>query len=130
MSAARIITSQRPCIVWIQCMEKMSDHDLEWLKMNKFFVLSEGVQVITMDKRNKALNLWNKSCVPTAIFEIFYACSKHIIAFRKSAYASLVKLSLKKMRSGKPREQYTNFDRFFPSSRYISQRLKHQIRNY
>jgi len=57
--------------------------------------LSKGGHAITMDELNGFLNLWNKSCVPTPIFEIYCQRSKHIIALRKSAYASFGKTTNK-----------------------------------
>ena len=68
--------------------DDMNDHDLEWLRMNKFFVLSEGGHAVTMDELNEFLNLWNKSCVGTSDFELFCARSKHIMALKKSSYAT------------------------------------------
>jgi len=68
--------------------QQMTNHELEWIRMNDVFVLSAGGNAITMDELNKFLNLWNKSCVGTSIFETFCERSKHILTLMKSAYAT------------------------------------------
>ena len=65
----------------------MTNHELEWIRMNKYFVLSEGGNAITMDEFNEFLNLWNKSCVGAQNFKTFCDRSKHILTLMKSAYA-------------------------------------------
>ena len=67
--------------------QQMMNHELEWIRMNDVFVLSAGGNAITMDELNKFLNLWNKSCVGTSIFETFCERSKLILTLMKSAYA-------------------------------------------
>ena len=69
----------------------MTSHDLEWIRMNKFFVLSEGGCAITMDQLNEFLNLWLKSCVSLQDFQTFCDRSKHIISLRKCSYETFGK---------------------------------------
>ena len=55
----------------------MSDTDLEWMRMNRFFILSEGGHAVTMDELNEFLNLWNKSCVSVSTFEMGWRMVQH-----------------------------------------------------
>ena len=56
------------------------------MRMNRFFILSEGGHAVTMDELNEFLNLWNKSCVATSSFESSCERSKHILSLRDCAF--------------------------------------------
>ena len=42
---------------------QLEDWDLENLRLNRFFVMTADGNALSLDKLNKFLNLWNKTCV-------------------------------------------------------------------
>jgi hypothetical protein len=64
----------------------MSDVMLEWLRVNRFFVMSEDGAAMTMDELNEFVNLWIKGCHTTEDFAKICNHSKHLMVLRKCAF--------------------------------------------
>ena len=71
--------------------EKMNDIRRESIRMNRFFVLSEGGDAVTFDELNELLNLWNKQSGRTLNFSTACDQPRFVILMRKCAYEAFGK---------------------------------------
>ena len=69
----------------------MLDHELEWLRSNRFFVLGDGNNAILMDELNEFFNLWNKLMVLLADFDHVCSRSHFLVALRKCGFETVGK---------------------------------------
>ncbi len=81
----------------------MTDDELEWLRINCFFVMTEGGNAVTLDELNEFLNLWNKSSVTSPNFATVCERSKHVLLSHACAYEAFGKAKPTK-RTGASRE--------------------------
>ena len=84
---------------------RLTEDELEWCRVNQFFLITEGKGAMSLGRTNELLMLWNKSCVPTQRFStacsqsrvllVAKACAREVfdVRSRKSVAPSFKKMS-------------------------------------
>ena len=60
----------------------LSDEELEWTRLNRFFTMTEGFNSLSLDEMNELLNLWNKEMVTSPDFEKVCEHSSYVMFHR------------------------------------------------
>ena len=66
--------------------DKLTRYELELLRMNRFFMMTEGGNAMSMDDVSEMANAWLKSCLKSTNFKDNVERSRYIGSTRKCAY--------------------------------------------
>eukprot|EP00956_Cyclotella_meneghiniana_P045051 scaffold350880_cov96-Cyclotella_meneghiniana.AAC.1 len=80
-------------------LDGMTDVELENFRMNRFFVMTELGDAMSLDEVNELLNSWFKKCLLAPTFQINVDRSKHIMTLMKCGYQTFERSSKRSKRT-------------------------------